>query len=65
MTQKTVQGEWAPIFRAAKAEQRYTHAQISIGTGIPYESIVSYFRGLRNPKKAAFDKITNFLNITL
>ena len=65
MTQKTVQGECAPIFRAAKAEQRYTHAQISIGTGIPYKTIIAYFRGDRKPKIEPFNKITNFLKIEL
>ncbi len=65
MKQKTVPGEWAPIFRQYAAEQRYTQAEISRQTGIPLQTIHSYFQGLRNPRKENFDLITNLLKITL
>jgi transcriptional regulator with XRE-family HTH domain len=62
---KTVSGEWAPIFRQYAAEQRYTQAEISRQTGIPLQTINAYFQGRRSPRKPHFNKITNLLKITL
>ena len=62
---KTVTGEWAPIFRQYAAEQRYTQAQISRETGIPIQTINSYFQGLRSPRIENFNKIVELLKINL
>jgi transcriptional regulator with XRE-family HTH domain len=62
---KTVPGEWSPIFRQYAAEQRYTQAEISRLTGIPLQTINAYFQGLRKPRKANFELITNLLKIEL
>jgi transcriptional regulator with XRE-family HTH domain len=65
MENKTVPGEWSPIFRQYAAEQRYTQAEISRQTGIPLQTINAYFQGLRNPRIENFNKINNLLKITL
>ena len=62
---KTIHGEWSPIFRQKAAELRYTQAQIARETGIPLQTINSYWQGLRKPRIENFNKITNLLQIEL
>ncbi len=62
---KTVSGEWSPIFRQYAAEQRYTQAEIARQTGIPLQTINAYFQGIRKPRIENFEKITNLLKIEL